>query len=284
MQQRAINLKKPDQQKTNWLISRQFIVIAVSIAVTTVGIKAADKFTNSPDSVDGCPAGMVAIVSATGNFCIDQYEASAGEDCSYESPQSEVQSKSNIDNNACKPVSAKGATPWRYISQNQAAIACARAGKRLATNAEWQQAALGTPDPQDNWTSEDCLVNGNWSSGQPGLTGSGSKCVSASGVYDMVGDVWEWTADTVYEGKFKDKELPDQGYVKAVDQDAMAAETAATPDANYYNDFFNIKKNGTRAVARGGYWGNKDQAGVYAAYIVSQPNYSEAGIGFRCVK
>ncbi len=284
MIQQSINLKKTHNKK--WFLSRQFLIIVISVVVTSVGIKAADKISSSAPKISGnglCPEDMVQVLAAKGNFCIDKYEASVGEECAHKSPGSEIDSRENLDNNSCAPISASGLTPWRYISQNQASLACARAGKRLPTNQEWQQAALGTADISDNWSADDCQVANNWSA-QPGPTGSGSRCVSASGAFDMVGNLWEWTDGTVYEGKFNEKILPDQGYVKAINQDALPSETGLAGDESYYNDYLYLKKNGTRAIARGGYWNNKEQAGVYSAYIVSLPSYAEAGIGFRCVK
>ena len=44
-------------------------------------------------------------------------------------------------------VSLAGVTPSARITWFQAQAACANAGKRLPTNAEWQVAVAGTPDP-----------------------------------------------------------------------------------------------------------------------------------------
>src|SRR5438128_25123 len=44
-------------------------------------------------------------------------------------------------------VSIPGVKPARFITWFQAASACRNVGKRLLTNAEWQVAAFGTPDP-----------------------------------------------------------------------------------------------------------------------------------------
>lgn len=281
--QQAINLKKGQSGK--WFFSRQFLIIAISVIVTSVGIKAADEITNGSSQAGGnmCPDDMVPVLSAKGNFCIDKFEASVGEKCANMNPQSELESKANLDKNSCAPVSSAGQNPWRFISQNQASLACARAGKRLPTNQEWQQAALGTADASDSWTAEDCHVANNWSA-QPGVTGSGNKCLSSAGAYDMIGNLWEWTDGTVYEGQFNEKTLPESGYVSAVSQDALPSETSSEANESYYQDYLYLKKTGTRAIARGGYWNNKAEAGVYAAYIVSLPSYAEAGIGFRCVK
>src|SRR3989339_705432 len=115
--------------------------------------------------------------------------------------------------------------------------------------------------------------------------GTGKRCISSFGVYDMIGNVWEWVADTVYDGKLGNKELPPSGFVLSVDDEALPVETNVnTGDPNYYHDYFWLKTSGARAMARGGYWDNKEEAGQYSIYAVSPPSYVGTGIGFRCAK
>jgi hypothetical protein len=83
-------------------------------------------------------------------------------------------------------VSIPGVTPSRFITWFQAAAAARNSGKRLPTNAEWQAAALGTPD------GAPCNV----SSGLVADTGT-AGCVSDVGAFDMVGNLREWVADWV---------------------------------------------------------------------------------------
>ena len=55
----------------------------------------------------------------------------------------------------CKNIfalSLPGVIPARSINYFIAAAACRNSGKRLPSNAEWQAAALGTPDP---WPQDD---------------------------------------------------------------------------------------------------------------------------------
>lgn len=280
---RTINLKS--KQRSSWLGTREIVVVISSIVLTTVGIKAADNFMNTggEQGSGACPADMVQVLSSGGSFCIDKYESSAGPDCPHASPTTQTETRNNLDNVNCRAVSAKGALPWRNISQNQAASACAKAGKRLPTNKEWFQAAMGTPDPETGWGAEDCNVSKNWGS-QPGQTGSGGKCVSAAGASDMVGNVWEWVQGTIYNGEYENRALPKQGYVAAMDENSLPSETVESADPNYDEDYLYIKNSGTRGIARGGYWDNKMEAGVNSAYMVSSPSFAGDGIGFRCVK
>ncbi len=87
-------------------------------------------------------------------------------------------------------VSVAGVVPSGRLTWFQAQMACKNARKRLPSNAEWQAAVAGTPDPgADNGTT-DCNSNGVQS-----LTGSRSDCVSSDGAFDMVGNQYELVAD-----------------------------------------------------------------------------------------
>jgi hypothetical protein len=91
-------------------------------------------------------------------------------------------------------VSLPGVLPSGFATWFQAQAACKNARKRLPSNAEWQAAVIGTPDPGGDNGTTDCntdsaLVAVN--------TGSRSSCKSADGAFDMVGNLYEWVADWV---------------------------------------------------------------------------------------
>jgi formylglycine-generating enzyme required for sulfatase activity len=90
-------------------------------------------------------------------------------------------------------VSLPSEIPSARITWFQAQEACANAGKRLPTNAEWQVGANGSPDPGPDDGTVDC----NSATGSVSLTGARSSCVSARGAFDMVGNLAEWVADWV---------------------------------------------------------------------------------------
>ncbi len=273
---------------------KYFLVILIAGVLVSIGINAADHYGNFSDSIIGrlingepsspCPDDMVFVPSSQGGFCIDKYEASAGPDCPKSNPVNQLDTRLNLASAECKPVSVAEAVPWRFISQTQAAEACAKAGKRLATPKEWYQASLGTPDINESWGEDDCQVNKNWPD-QPGKTGSGKNCISSVGAYDMIGNVWEWVDGTIQDGVYDGRELPAAGFVISADSNGIPTETDPNvPNENYYNDYFWIKTKGTRGIARGGYWDNKADAGKYSLYLVSPPSFVGVGVGFRCAK
>ena len=96
-------------------------------------------------------------------------------------------------------VSVVGVTPSAQMTWFQAQAACENARKRLPSNAEWQAAVAGTPDPGPDNGSTDCnTISTTFTLPEdPVNTGSRSSCVSADGTYDMVGNLYEWVADWV---------------------------------------------------------------------------------------
>src|SRR5262249_61268127 len=64
-------------------------------------------------------------------------------------------------------VSAPSVAPAAFVTWFQAQEACANAGKRLPTSAEWQMVATGTPDPGPDNGTTDC----NTASDSAPLTG-----------------------------------------------------------------------------------------------------------------
>ena len=89
--------------------------------------------------------------------------------------------------------SLPGVMPSADITWFQAQAACTNAGKRLPSNAEWQAAVAGTPDPGPDDRMSDC----NTRRGSAVAAGSRSACVSSAGAFDMVGNVDEYVADWV---------------------------------------------------------------------------------------
>jgi len=164
----------------------------------------------------GCPAGM----TLAGTFCIDRYEASLVR-VSDGAPWPPFV---NPGAAVVRAVSVRGAVPQGYINMVQAAGACEQSGKRLCTDAEWLRACRGL----DNWTypygpTVQPGVCNDYRAVHPAVeyfgttdpwiwdeldhpclnqlpdsldrTGRNGGCVTPEGVYDMVGNLHEWTAD-----------------------------------------------------------------------------------------
>ena len=126
-----------------------------------------------------------------GAVCIDRYEASV-----WSSPTGGTQYgvggtddyPCDDDGQDCTNIYARsvaGVSPSSNITWLQAQQALANVGKRLPTNAEWQQAVAGTPD------STACNVD----TGSVANTGANAGCVSRFGANDMVGNLFEYAAD-----------------------------------------------------------------------------------------
>ena len=207
-----------------------------------------------------CPAEMAFVVRENVRVCVDRYEASLVEirDNGSEAPWSPYQAVGGHD---VKAVSVRDAIPQGYISRDEAEVACVRAGKRLCTAPEWKTACKG-PDktvyPYGNTVNEDaCNTHGKspigalygsvdnerlWGDAKvlndPSLNaldgtlapaGSFAQCTNAFGVYDMVGNLHEWTADA--NGAFRG------GYYLDTTQNGTGCDYATTAHVPSYHDY-----------------------------------------------
>lgn len=259
-----------------------FGVIIGALVITTLAIDASDtlsgkggtllaQLTGYENSV--CGKGMVNIPAALTFSCVDKYEASASESCLIENPTNQFDTEVNLSKPDCKTNEEK-ILPWRHITREQAAVMCTRSGKRLPSAAEWYQFALGTP-------VEKCNV----SSGKVDAVGKDSECVSAAGIVNSVGNVWEWVSDDVIDGVYMGRNLPETGYVSQVDNGGVATITADELDKSLGNtDYFWSSATGTYAMIRGGYYGSRSDAGVFTVHAQTAPTFSGEAIGFRCVR
>lgn len=216
------------------------------------------------------------VMVQVGSLCVDKYEASvvdaADPTTQYGSTADDYPAGCNDNGSGCTQIVARSvanAIPATHITWFQAQQACANAGKRLLTNAEWQMAASGTPDT-------DC----NLASGAKTNTGAGAGCASTWATMDMAGNVWEWTADWV------------QGQVGYTDSSLPSNLSAA-----YGNDFSRGMRTaweqagsaGTSAtllpgvLLRGGGYDATD-AGVYALRADFAASAATESIGFRCAR
>jgi len=128
-----------------------------------------------------CPAGTAAVTSGRGiEFCIHRHEASRS---------------------AKGFVFVAGRRPADLLTWTEARAACERLGGWLCTSAQWEDACDGVVGPGgsrypygDTYEAGRCATGDKRGAAlkQPVLTGSRKGCVSAFGVHDMAGNLWEW--------------------------------------------------------------------------------------------
>ena len=157
-------------------------------------------------------------------------------------------------------------TPSSSLTWFQAQIACENAAKRLPSNAEWQGAVVGTPDPGPDDGTTDCNTN---KLKVTTLTGSRSSCVSARGAFDMVGNLFEWVADWVPRTPVGVCGTWSAGVSPTGDLQCLAgAATTEEPGA----------------LLRGGDYFNGAADGPLTIYGANGPSFEFRSFGFRCAR
>ena len=199
-------------------------------------------------------------------------------------------------------LSRAGALPARWITWFQAQEACRASGKRLPTGEEWLTAVQGTPDPasgNDGNASDNHGCNTQSPTGVRVRPTQGSDCQSVWGAQDMIGNVWEWTAEW-YAGAgsglsidFSGVQLTDGGVRPALSSGLVLYGITNWPDSNgdatwNVNGYVN-RSNGTNipglpaAAVRGGSWADGTRAGILAFDLEDAPSARSQSGGFRCV-
>jgi hypothetical protein len=256
-----------------------------------------------------CPNGMRYIVE--GEFCIDIYEATCdldgngsclderkyGADINNNSKIGDIVYKygqyidesglglnekdgSNIENayGFYKSYSLENRILYTNITKAQAEASCNASGKRLPTLYEWYLASIGTQDNNGacNQNASVILDSGN------------TNCISKDGIYDMIGNVEEFTKDVLYKGsdeKYYNNgyEIKD-GYVNNITEKGLPSDIETTPNSLFGNDYININEIETRLIiTKGGKYNDSDNAGLYSINTYNN-NYKSNSLGFRCVK
>jgi hypothetical protein len=188
-----------------------------------------------------CPPEMGLVLGAV---CVDRYEASLVERAPDDalSPHSPTQPLSPGHVYVARSVA--GVVPQAYVTGPQALAACQQAGKRLCAPVEWRAACGGSegyafpygPDRAPGRCHDsgvnpmlvyhaESLARGfgalelndprnNELDGTIAKTGAFPDCVNDFGLYDMVGNLHEWTADpngTFQGGYWLDTSLHGEG-------------------------------------------------------------------------
>lgn len=191
-------------------------------------------------------------------FFMDKYEVTCGE---YEKYVAEtgVAAPPEWVNGRCPPGASR--RPVTGVDWYSACSYAAWAGKRLPTEPEWEFAARGTDGRLYPWGNEwkPNAANADATSRQRlANVGEYEGGSSPFGIYDLVGNAWEWTADEL--APYSGGPLPQR----------LATGETVVPGK----------------VVRGGYWGSLKGEDATATF---RTGYSSRGkdysnVGFRCAK
>ena len=131
-----------------------------------------------------------------GSYLIAKYEASR--------PDASATSVGSDNSKAC---SRAGVLPWEDVSWNDAEAACEASGGRLCNANEWEDACDGVLGDGGSYYPYGDLFDGGICNGSNTLnyeavpTGSMTECVSSFGVFDLSGNLWEWTSELFYSDR-----------------------------------------------------------------------------------
>ncbi len=271
-----------------WRIARWFFVTIGVVLLTSFGVDATIGGKSVSQSALGilaltvrdsvgstCPSGTTRLGGEFMSVCVDLYEASPDASCNSVNITNANETRANINDSSCKPQSVSGSQPWTFVTLNQAQELCARAGKRLLTNAEWYRASLGSPDIPNN---SPCNVRSGFLAG----AGANTQCVSGVGAYDTIGNAWEWIDAQIENGVYEGRRLPQSGYVSEADQDGVVIKTSDVAAEDYHADYFWSEEEGVFGMLRGGFYGSENDAGVYSIQGKTALSFSGNAVGFRC--
>jgi formylglycine-generating enzyme required for sulfatase activity len=257
-------------------------------------------------------SGQVDEMVKVGDFWIDRFEESgsiSGATCGNNSNGAAPGylsgaaggSSSAVTASAC---SVRGVQPVESVTWFQLQQMCVNAGKELCSNAEWQAAVSGTPDPGNGSTipyggaaSDACNVsatagrgNNASSNNAPANTLAHVDCVSTYGAYDMIGNLWDGVADWGVDGPtWVTGTTPGgtsggpppsppwaSGYGDGKD------ETFGVPGIEYINGSAGQSNGLPAAVYRGGSFDDGTGAGAFAYYLIGAPSFALENFGGRC--
>jgi hypothetical protein len=218
------------------------IEAAIAAHVPTVFHPVTEGVLAAPKPNAKCPVEMA--LSGGGRFCVDRYECAVDEKMSDGSLKPHAIYEPLASGHTYVAKSVANVTPQAYVSAAAAALACTNAGKRLCAPVEWRAACGGSngyafpygptrvaKKCHDTGTApmlvffSSSLAHGfgplelndprnDQLPDTVAKTGSSPDCVTDEGVFDMVGNLDEWTADpngTFQGGYWLDTSLHGEG-------------------------------------------------------------------------
>jgi Notch-like protein len=181
----------------------------LTCATPTPPTPVAETCNNIDDDCDtrldeGAPDTMVHVVNGATDYYMYAYEASR--------PGATATDQGVAEHRSC---SSPAVMPWRNVTYTEAAAACAAAGRRLCTEAEWQLGCEGASgfefpygntynptacngrdnDPDCAGPDDDYVVATGTRHGCPAP--ATSQCISPYGAFDLSGNLREWTSTAV---------------------------------------------------------------------------------------
>jgi formylglycine-generating enzyme required for sulfatase activity len=192
-------------------------------------------------------------MALVGRSCVDRWEASLVE-LHPDGSETAFSAHEAPRGHAVRAVSRPGVAPQAHISMVDAQRACKASGKRLCHAQEWKAACRGpenTTYPYGRSHVDNACVDTNRTSPMAVLhhgehtdrtlndpeanqvantiepTGAAAQCTNGYGVYDMVGNVHEWTDEGHFHG----------GYYLDTKLNGPGCEYVTTAHAKSYYDY-----------------------------------------------